>query len=41
MVAVTGAAFARQEKRVSNDEVEKVIDARLHQMLVKLNHEKR
>lgn len=37
MVAVAGVVFAGQPKRVTNEEVERVIDARLHQMLVKLN----
>ncbi|MBL8919654.1 MAG: hypothetical protein JNJ54_12375 [Myxococcaceae bacterium] len=41
VVAAAGAVFAGPSKRVSNDEVERVIDARLHQMLVKLNQSKR
>lgn len=40
-VAVAGVAFGRQHKRVSDAEVERVIDARLHQMLVKLNQSRR
>jgi hypothetical protein len=41
VVAVAGAVFAGQSRRVTNEEVERVIDARLHQMLVKLNHDRR
>ena len=41
VVAVAGGVLAGPSRRVSNEEVEKVIDARLHQMLVKLNHSKR
>lgn len=41
MVAVAGVAFARSQRRVSNAEVEKVIDARLHLMLVQMNQAKR
>ncbi|MDX2011399.1 MAG: hypothetical protein SFW67_14455 [Myxococcaceae bacterium] len=41
VVAVAGAAFARQPRRVTTDEVNQVIDARLHAMLVKLNASKR
>jgi hypothetical protein len=43
-VVVAGAAFARQPReqtRVTADEVNQVIDARLHAMLVKLNASKR
>lgn len=40
-VAVTGVAFARSQRRVSNEEVERVIDARLHLMLVQMNQAKR
>jgi hypothetical protein len=41
VVAVAGVAVARQPKRISSDEVNQVIDARLHAMLVKLNASKR
>lgn len=40
-MAVAGAVFAGPSKRVTNEEVDRVIDARLHQMLVKLNASKR
>ncbi len=39
-VAVTGVAFARSQRRISNAEVERVIDARLHLMLVEMNHKR-
>lgn len=41
VVAVAGVAVARQQQRVTNEDVDRVIDARLHQMLVKLNHSRR
>jgi hypothetical protein len=37
-VAIAGATFAKGERRVTNEEVNRVIDARLHLMLVQLNH---
>ncbi len=41
VVAVAGGALARQSSRVTDAQVEQVIDARLHVMLVKLNQSKR
>jgi hypothetical protein len=41
VVAVAGAVLAGQSNRVTNEEVDRVIDARLHQMLVKLTHDRR
>lgn len=41
MTAVAGVALARQQRRVSNEEVERVIDARLHLMLVQMNQSRR
>lgn len=38
VAVLAGAAYGRQTKPVTNEEVERVIDARLHEMLVKLNH---
>lgn len=40
VAVVAGAAYGRNEKPVTNEEVERVIDARLHQMLVKLNQQR-
>lgn len=41
MTAAAGVAFARQQKRISNAEVERAIDARLHLMVVQMNQSKR
>ncbi|MCA2981872.1 MAG: hypothetical protein INH41_23510 [Myxococcaceae bacterium] len=41
VVALAGVSFARQPRPVTTDEVNRVIDARLQAMLVKLNHARR
>ncbi|MGV3622236.1 MAG: hypothetical protein ACO1OB_15540 [Archangium sp.] len=40
-VAVAGVATASSHRKVTDEQVESAIDARLHQMLVKLNAEKK
>ncbi len=40
-VAVAGVATAGAQREVTDQQVESAIDARLHEMLVKLNAEKK